>query len=230
MPVQLVYFSDKIQEILDELDLRMAQKTASIVKADLSEDDKSILTRIADIYRLHVLSLEAQINNDALSTERYITNSINELQQLLVDYPDIQQHRRFTELYRTVMTEYREFYGDTETGFEEEGEIFAIQKDLFSEDQLDLDADNFSIPNSLKNERKFEVKLPQNKYVNNQLAYLWMKKPEIMDTWLQRKERYFPMMEKIFEDEKVPKELMHLAMIESGLNPCLLYTSPSPRD
>jgi membrane-bound lytic murein transglycosylase D len=152
LPVQLVYFSDKIQEILDELDLRMAQKTASIVKADLSEDDKSILTRIADIYRLHVLSLEAQINNDALSTERYITNSINELQQLLVDYPDIQQHRRFTELYRTVMTEYREFYGDTETGFEEEGEIFAIQKDLFSEDQLDLDADNFSIPNSLKNE------------------------------------------------------------------------------
>ncbi|NCP84840.1 MAG: LysM peptidoglycan-binding domain-containing protein, partial [Bacteroidetes bacterium] len=100
-----------------------------------------------------------------------------------------------------------------------EGEIFAIQKDLFSDDQLDLDADNFSIPKSLKNEKKFAVQLPQNKYVNSQLAYLWMKKPEIMDTWLQRKERYFPMMEKIFEEEKVPKELMHLAMIESGLNP-----------
>jgi len=219
LPIQLVYLNDKIKEIIDELEQRVAQKTASVIKADLSDDDKTVLTRIADIYRLHVLSLESQINNDALSTERYITNSINELQQLLVDYPDIQQHRRFTGLYRTVMTEYRGFYGDTETGFEEEGEIFAIQKDLFSEDQLDLDADNFSIPNSLKNERKFAVQLPQNKYVNSQLAYLWMKKPEIMDTWLQRKERYFPMMEKIFEEEKVPKELMHLAMIESGLNP-----------
>lgn len=219
LEVPVFYLNDLIQQMLDELDQKVAARAVTPSRSELSDDDKTILTRIADIYRLHVLSMEAQINSDALSTEKYISNAITELQQILVDYPDIQQNRRFTELYRTVMTEYREFYGVSDTGMEEEGEIFTIQKDLFAEDELDVLSEDVVFPSTLEDFKKFTVPLPQNKYVNNQLAYLWMKKPEIMDTWLQRKERYFPMMEKIFEEEKVPKELMHLAMIESGLNP-----------
>ena len=40
-----------------------------------------------------------------------------------------------------------------------------------------------------------------------------------METWLQRSEKYFPMMREIFQEEDVPTELIHLAMVESGLNP-----------
>lgn len=216
-------FKDRIQVLVEEFEANRVQKpeTAQSQRAELSEEDKTVLSRIADIYRLHVLSLESQLNDDALSTEKYISSSINEMQAMLDENPDVQQHRRFAELYRTIITEYREFYGTSDSGLEEDGEIFAIHNELFSDDELEseLDADNFSLPNLPANKIKFQVPLTQNKYVNNQLAYLLIRRPEIMETWLQRKEKYFPMIEKIFEEEKVPKELMHLAMIESGLNP-----------
>ncbi len=219
--IPIFRFEDRIQSILLEMDARRLPKIQdelTVTRPELSEDDKISLSRIADIYRLHVLSLEAQVNNDALSAEKYISNSIAEMQSMLEENPDVQQNRRFTELYRTVMTEYREFYGVSESGLEENGEIFAIHNELFSDDDEEFVSEDFVFPRELTTP-KMQVPLPQNKYVNNHLAYLWMKRPEIMETWLQRREKYFPMMEKIFEEENVPKELMHLAMIESGLNP-----------
>ncbi len=36
---------------------------------------------------------------------------------------------------------------------------------------------------------------------------------------LSRSGRYFPMMKRIFEEEQVPKQLVYLSMVESGLNP-----------
>ncbi|TNE71949.1 LysM peptidoglycan-binding domain-containing protein [bacterium] len=221
IPMPVFHFEDRIQAILMEMDARRLPKVEDVLttnRPELSEDDRISLSRIADIYRLHVLSLEAQVNNDALSAEKYITNGISEMQSMLEENPEVQQNRRFTELYRTIMTEYREFYGVTDSGMEETGEIFAIQTELFNEDDLNFDGEHFAFPKEVTTKR-MQVPLPQNKYVNNHLAYLWMKRPEIMETWLQRKEKYFPMMEKIFEEENVPKELMHLAMIESGLNP-----------
>jgi membrane-bound lytic murein transglycosylase D len=218
--IPLFRFEDRIQSILVEMDTRRLPKIQdelTVTRPELSEDDKISLSRIADIYRLHVLSLEAQVNNDALSAEKYISNSIAEMQTMLEENPDVQSNRRFAELYRTVMTEYREFYGVTDSGLEENGEIFAIHNELFTDDE-EFVGEDFVFPRELTT-AKMQVPLPQNKYVNNHLAYLWMKRPEIMETWLQRREKYFPMMEKIFEEENVPKELMHLAMIESGLNP-----------
>jgi membrane-bound lytic murein transglycosylase D len=40
-----------------------------------------------------------------------------------------------------------------------------------------------------------------------------------MEKWLSRSGKYFPMMRKIFAEERVPQELIYLSMIESGLNP-----------
>src|SRR5699024_3840871 len=42
---------------------------------------------------------------------------------------------------------------------------------------------------------------------------------KIMNAWLKRSKRYFPMMKRIFKKVGVPTELIHLSMIESGLNP-----------
>src|SRR5699024_6169074 len=50
------------------------------------------------------------------------------------------------------------------------------------------------------------------------LKYFTYKRPQVMETWLQRSARFFPMMERIFEEVGVPTELIHLSMIESGLN------------
>lgn len=186
-------------------------------KRKLDDFQKDVMSRIADIYRTHVNAIEAQVQDDPLSAETYITDALSSIQNLLDTYPEIQSDRRFNELYRSVMNEYREFYGIKDSINEVEGEVFAIQEELYSEDEQWME-EGYVIPDNI-NTPKTEVPLVQNRQVNRHLMYYSLKRPEVMERWLERSEKYFPMMEEIFEDEGVPTELIHLSMIESGLNP-----------
>ncbi len=183
----------------------------------LDDFQKDVMGRIADIYRIHVNAIEAQVQNDPLSAEKHITDALNSLQSLLDSYPEVQSNPRFSELYRSVMTEYREFYGIKDSINKEEGEIFKIQKELYSGNN-DWMKEGYRLPEDITT-AKTEVPLVQNRQVNRHLMYYTLKRPEVMETWLKRSEKYFPMMREIFHEENVPVELIHLAMVESGLNP-----------
>lgn len=187
------------------------------LKRKLDDFEKDVMRRIADIYRIHVNAIEAQIQNDPLSAEKHITDALNSLQNLLDTYPEVQSDPRFSELYRSVMTEYREFYGITDSTNKVEGEIFAIQEELYSGNDEWME-EGYSLPNDITTPDT-KVPLVQNRQVNRHLMYFTLKRPEVMETWLKRSEEYFPMMRDIFEEENVPTELIHLAMVESGLNP-----------
>lgn len=184
---------------------------------ELDDFQKDIMQRIANIYRTHVNAIEAQVQDDPLSAEQHITEALNSLQNLLDSYPEVQSNRRFSELYRSVMTEYREFYGVKDSSKQVEGEIFAIQKELYSGED-DWMNEGYVLPENITT-TKTEVPLVQNRQVNRHLMYYTLKRPEVMEKWLQRSKKYFPMMREIFEEEDVPTELIHLAMVESGLNP-----------
>ncbi|MEL7832495.1 LysM peptidoglycan-binding domain-containing protein [Fodinibius sp. N2] len=184
---------------------------------ELDDFQKEVMRRIADIYRMHVNALEAQVQDDPLSAETHITDALNAMQALLDTYPEVQSNERFSALYRSVMTEYRSFYGVEDSTKQVEGEIFAIQEELYSEESNWMN-ENYSLPEDITTP-KTEVPLVQNRQVNRHLMYYTMKRPEVMETWLTRTKKYFPMMEDIFEEENVPQELIHLAMVESGLNP-----------
>lgn len=203
----------------DEKPATPAADTVSSFQGSSEPGDlgKDMMQHIARIYRVHVQAIEAQLNEDPLQAETHITSALNELQELLDKYPEIQSNQRFNELYRSVMTEYRKFYGVTEEETEVEGEIFAIQKELFSDDN-DWMEESYSLPENLPTTRT-NVPLVQNDKVNKHLMYFSMKRPEVMEGWLKRSERYFPMMEEIFREEDVPTELIRLSMVESGLNP-----------
>ncbi|MDX1671472.1 MAG: LysM peptidoglycan-binding domain-containing protein [Balneolaceae bacterium] len=183
----------------------------------LDEFQKEVIHRIADIYSTHVNILNAQLENDPLSTEKHINKALGSLQSLLDEYPEVQSDRRFSEVYRSVMTEYREFYGIKDPSEQVEGEIFNIHKELFSEED-DWVVEGYVLPENVKMS-SFEVPLLQNRQVNRHLMYYTLKRPEVMERWLERSEVYFPMMKRIFREEGVPQELIHLSLIESGLNP-----------
>jgi membrane-bound lytic murein transglycosylase D len=183
----------------------------------LDDFQKDLMRRIADIYRMHVNAIEAQIQDDPLSAETHITDALNAMQNILDNYPEVQSNKRFSALYRSVMTEYREFYGVDDSTKQVKGEIFAVQKELYSDDD-DWMNEGYVLPDNITTP-KTEVPLVQNRQVNRHLMYYTLKRPEVMETWLTRTKKYFPMMEKIFKEEGVPTELMHLAMVESGLNP-----------
>lgn len=185
----------------------------------VDEIERELLHNIANIYRMHVLSLDAQLNSDLISAEKYIIDGLTSIQNLLDEYPEAQSNKRLAELYRTVMIEYQSFYGITEPIRESEGDIFAVLSEMFSLDEDVFESDFFVIPENVTNKKKSDVPLIINQQVQNQIAYLAYRRPEIMSRWLERSAVYFPMMREIFREEGVPEELIHLSMVESGLVP-----------
>ncbi|MEX2436241.1 MAG: LysM peptidoglycan-binding domain-containing protein [Balneolaceae bacterium] len=183
----------------------------------IGEMDKDMLRRIADVYRMHVLTIDAQLQDDLVQAESYLSDAFGAIQSLMDDYPEVQNNRRFAELYRSVMAEYQEFYGITEPTNEVEGDIFVIQDELFAEKDEWI-AEGYSLPDNISFNRT-DVPLVQNQQVNRHLMYYTLRRPEVMERWLERSEYYFPMMKQIFEEEGTPTELIHLSMIESGLVP-----------
>jgi membrane-bound lytic murein transglycosylase D len=210
IPVKLLPYSNPLT------DTRQDEPREEIV-AEQSELDKEILRRISDVYRIQVLAIDAQIQGDLVQAETYINQAFGSIQSLMDDYPEVQNNRRFAELYRTVMAEHSEFYGITEARSEVEGDVFEIQEELFSE-QDDWIAEGYALPDNLTINQT-EVPLIQNQHVNRHLMYYTLRRPDVMERWLERSEYYFPMMREIFEEEGVPQELIHLPMIESGLVP-----------
>ena len=211
MPIRMLPYTSPMQGVEPDQD-RLNIPTLS----ELDSFRKDIISRIADIYRLHTLALEAQVNADAISAETHINEAVIASQDLLDQYPEVRSDRRFAELSNVVVAEYRNFYGITNAENEAQGEIFSIQQ-AFLDDEVLLPED-FEFPGHTDITRT-EVPLIQNSQVNRHLVYYTLRKPEVMETWRERAEVYKPMMDDIFKEERLPPELVYLSFIESGINP-----------
>lgn len=210
VPVKLLPYTNPLTETRDELEVKTDTQNVEVV-------DKEVLRRISNAYKMHVLAIDAQVQGDLVQAEDYINKAFAAIQEMLDDYPEVQNSRRFAELYRSVMAEHSEFYGIDQVKQGAEGEIFEIREELFSEEN-DWIAEGYELPDNLII-NKTEVPLVENQHVNRHLIYYTQRRPDVMERWLERSEYYFPMMEEIFEEEGAPKELVHLSMIESGLVP-----------
>lgn len=185
--------------------------------SDLDDFEKEIMQRISGIYELQIKAMRAEIKNKPLAAEDYILEALKAIKKLLDEYPQIKNYKRFTELYSTVYTEYRQFYGISEPVNEVVGKVFAVRKELANTD-YNWKLSGYRFPENL-NIRNLVVPLVKNRQVKRHLLFYTKKRPDIMESWLRRTEIYFPMMRRIFEKVGTPIELIHLSMIESGLNP-----------
>lgn len=193
--------------------------TVDVTVGTVSEDsERDLMRRITEVYRVHVRHLEAMVADDLLTAETSLLDGLALLQSIIDEYPEAASNRRYTELYRTVMIEYHAFYGITEPIRDSEGEIFAILDEMFAIQDDILDDETLVIP---RREESVTTTVPLiiNAQVQAQLNYLTQRRPEIMERWLDRSTVYFPMMRRIFKEEGVPEELIHLSMVESGLVP-----------
>ncbi len=190
--------------------------SSSFQAEELDDDKKELMRRMGQIYEIHLESVHNQIDNEPVAAERNITKALKAVQKLLEDHPEVRNEDRFTELYRTVYTEYRSFYGIDKTENQETGKVFAVQRELY-EKENDWMKGRFVLPEDITTP-KTEVPLVYNDQVNRHLAFYTRERPEVMARWMERSKKYFPMMKEIFRDEGVPTELVHLSMIESGLN------------
>jgi len=166
--------TDGDDEVMEEID------------RELGDLEKETMARISDVYRMHVLAIDAQIQNDLVQAESHINDAFAAIQSLLDDYPEIENNRRFSALYRSVMAEYREFYAISDPTNEVEGDIYAIQDELFAEKDEWI-AEGFNLPDNLTFNRT-DVPLVQNQHVNRHLMYYTLRRPEVMERWLERSE------------------------------------------
>lgn len=191
---------------------------AAEIQADpLGETE--ILQRISRIYSYQSQILSAQAAGDSELAEGLLDLAMTEL-STLVQQPDITQHSRFGELYRTVLGEYERYYGvsaDTLTlAF---GDIFQFRADMFAAlNDVDMPLLEDVFPSHAQPIRT-TIPMTQNRLVEQSISYLKRSPEKHLYHWLSRAETYFPMIEQIFREEGVPDELKYLAMIESGLNP-----------
>lgn len=211
MPVRLLPYASPMQGV-NSGDTTLMQP--ALIELDTFQKD--IISRISDIYRLHIASLDAQVADDPIQAETFINDAVTASQELLDDYPEIVSDRRFGELSRAVIGEYRNFYGITDSENEPEGQIFTIQQEFLDDETLL--AEDFDFPKEASLQ-KTQVPLIQNSQVNRHLVYYTIRRPEVMETWRERAEKYKPMMDEIFKEEGLPQELVYLSFIESGINP-----------
>jgi membrane-bound lytic murein transglycosylase D len=200
--------------MLDEERLAMLDRSRS---DSLSE--QQLVRRIADLYRQQSNILIAQLRDDEAATDTLLQEAMDELRRLS-KRPEALAHRRFRELYRTLVHEHEAFYGtpDPELSLPRGG-IFALREDMFA--ALDLLEDpllnNVEFPEGLL--REASVPMTQNRLTQRSTQFLLDRKDTLVPAWLERADTYFPMIEQILAEEGVPDEMKYLSLVESALNP-----------
>src|SRR5690606_2025885 len=58
-----------------------------------------------------------------------------------------------------------------------------------------------------------------NKVVEQAINEYLQNRQAVLRLWIERSHTYFPMIEQIFEEERIPNELKYIALGESSLNP-----------
>ena len=78
----------------------------------------------------------------------------------------------------------------------------------------------FGIEDQLNSDRvTYDIPMVDNAQVQKYIRYYTEKQRKWFTVWLQRSTRYVPLMEEIFVEEGLPRDMVYLAMIESGFNP-----------
>lgn len=67
--------------------------------------------------------------------------------------------------------------------------------------------------------KPYHIPMILNDSVENHLEYFKTRGHDVFQRWLDRSERYIPVMKDIFRGKNLPEDLVYVAMIESGFNP-----------
>lgn len=194
--------------------------TTATASADTVEETPPTLApEVAALYNLEARIVAA---TDRQEKAALLDEAMTKLVTLLEEDEVRLQNPNVRAVHRGLLAEYRRFHGyaPSDTLDVAQGSIFAIRSALFAainavDDPLLEDV----MPAPDAERPSTSVPLTTNRAVKRSIAYLQEAPDKHVDRWLQRAQTYFPMIEHILNEENVPDELKHLAMVESGLNP-----------
>lgn len=140
----------------------------------------------------------------------------------LATYPEIESNADFTDLVQAVIEDY-ETYVKSIDNLNPNTSIFILRDRLFEE----VDARQAAVETIQPPKYTPPVDIPKttipltfNEHVQPQLSFMSEGRGRrFMKTWIERTGRWFPTLRRIAREERMPDEIVHLAMMESALNP-----------
>jgi membrane-bound lytic murein transglycosylase D len=193
--------------------------TAASAPPDTTRSSAETLYKLERLYRLQADLMRARSEGDAVRVESVLRAAVGKL-EMLAGQPEVAQHPRFREAFRTLTSTYEARYGVPDTLRLSRADARPAARRL-SASLDDGDAPS-SIVDALPADLRGQdppVPLPLNQPVKETIAFLLSHKQRYLYPWLQRASTYFPMIEQILAEEGVPDVLKYLAIAESGLNP-----------
>ncbi len=153
---------------------------------------------------------------EALNYYESALSTINRLSY----YQDIEDNAAYSELENSIVEDYQK-YVETLDELPQNASISALEEWMNKKiPDIPMDDDTTKVDTEKSTTVVVgDFPLEVNRYVEQYIEYFTGKGRHYIESWLSRSGRYFPLMAKIFAQEKVPQQLIFLSMPESGLNP-----------
>ena len=190
--------------------------SATVAVSDSTDEgDETVIAVRLESARQHYLSaLQAQTMGDSVLSADEFEQAIGILNEISY-YPDIENNQEYNDLSRSVVEDYEKYIASIDE-LGPQSSIFALREKL-NLDIENIDISHVKIPNVPIPETTIPMKM--NDLVERNIMFFIDKGREHFERWLYLSGKYFPAIGRIFTEEGVPKEMMYLSMMESGLNP-----------
>jgi len=175
----------------------------------------SLVEVLLEETRQHYLSaLTAMENADTVRGAAQFERAIALLDELSI-VPDIDSNRDFNDLSKLVIESYEQYIAKIDS-LDPQSSIFALREKL---NQVTEGADSGATLQSRRVVTGTTVPLVVNDLVERNIAFFQGRGRPHMERWMNSAGKYFPLMRRIMAEEGIPEEIVHLTMVESGINP-----------
>lgn len=193
-------------------------------------DDPFILKTLERARLKYLRALSFIEKKDTLQAEENFEQAIDILNSISY-YPNINKYRDYTDLILSILEDYEKNIRNIDH-LDESSSLFLMRETLTKE----LEKTSRSKPQigslqpkqkdttkslELKTGYAFQIPMDDNEYVKKSIEFLTQKPigRKFVRNSLARSTVWGNIVRKIIEEEKMPKELYYLAMVESGFNP-----------
>lgn len=189
--------------------------------------DQVLNKQLEEARRQYVMALRASQQNRESVAAQHFEAALATLNDLST-YPNIDSYPEVDKLAQSIIRDYEEQVSSLDS-LDPNSNFLVLRDKMFQEiESIPVERKQYpkadpktGLVENTDEAPELQVALSENEKVEQCIAFFTAteKGRKIFGTWLERTGRYFPMYERVMEEEGVPDEIKHLSMIESGLKP-----------
>jgi len=179
-----------------------------------SDDVARMLNQARQYYLRGLAAIERRDTTKAAKLFEAAMDVLNQLASM----PDIERNEDYADLAQSIIEDFENFIRPIDE-LEVNSPLFVMRDRLFQAvEVVHSPVAGVSLPSGTLSTT---VPLVQNEFVANAIAFLTNTERgrTFFKKVLARMNRFFPLFRRVAREENVPEDLIHLAIIESGLDP-----------